>query len=364
MAKPKNKKNRRRQWLKRLTLSVVVIIVYAGLLAGGIYLVVFNWGRHQSGLLVPGETISNPGFSRSLDLKVAAKNTYPSGPISVVRDLGSSGGISKKTFSFKVEADGLTEYGLMLLPTAKAPAAGFPVLVLCHGYESPSEYSTQESEVPDMEFFASHGFAVIKPDYRGQGLSMNQGHADSAYYSMSYNTDVMSLLTAVKKTSYLDKKNINIWGLSLGAYIGLRAAILSPEIKNLILLSGPVDSLKKMYLTYIPPSDTNNLDALKSRNDVFAKYGNPVENNAFWNAASPINFVSKLKAYVQIDVGAMDQVVPPEFSADLNDALTKAKIRHDYYVYPDGNHGLSPQRSLVWSRALQALSAPALTPPA
>lgn len=364
MAKPKNKKRRSPRWLKRLALSLVVLVVFAGLLAGGIYLVVFNWGRHQSGQLAPGETASNPGFSRSLDLRVAAKNTYPSGPLSVVRDLGSSGGISQKIFSFKVEADGLMEYGLMMLPATKAPASGFPTLVLCHGYESPSLYSTEKSEVSDMEFFANHGFAVVKPDYRGQGLSLNQGHADSAYYSMSYNTDVMSLITAIKKTSYLDKSDINIWGLSLGAYIGLRAAVLSPDIKNVILLSGPVDTLKKMYLTYIPPSDTNNLDALKSRNDVFARYGIPVENNAFWNAASPINFVSRLKGYVQINVGAMDQVVPPEFSADLNNALVKAKIRHDYYIYQDGNHGLSAQRNLIWTRALQAISTPQPTPPA
>jgi dipeptidyl aminopeptidase/acylaminoacyl peptidase len=180
---------------------------------------------------------------------------------------------------------------------------------------------------------------------------------------MDYNTDIMSLITAVKKTSYLDKENISIWGHSMGAYIGLRAAALSPDIKNLIILSGPVASLKTMYLTYIPSSDVNNLNALKSRNQVFAKYGNPAQNSAFWNSASPINFINRIKAHVQIHVGSLDQIVPPEFSSDLDKALTKDHIQHDYYVYPDGVHSLAAQRSLIWPRTLQILK-PTLPSPA
>lgn len=345
-------------------IGLLILVFYAGLFAGGIYLVAFNMGRYQTGQLVPGETAVNTGFSRSLDLRVAAKNTYPSDPVTVVQDLGSTAGISKKTFSFKVKADGLTEYGLMVMPSVAAPPAGFPVVILCHGYASPTDYSTLDSYIADMDFLASHGFAVLKPDFRGQGLSINQGQADSAYYSMAYNTDIMSLLTAVKKTPYLDKTNINVWGHSLGAYIGLRAAVLSRDIKNLILLAGPIASLKTMYLTYIPPSDENNLYALKTRNEAFSKYGNPAENNAFWNAASPTNYLSRIQAHIQIHVGALDQTVPPELSADLDSALTKDKIKHDYYVYPDGNHSLASDRILIWARALQILRPPAATTPA
>lgn len=359
MVRSKNKKNR---WARRVIIGLAAIF-YAGLFAAAIYVVVFSSGKTQSGQLGANET-STPGFSHSLDLRVASKNTYNSDPLTIVQDLGTPDGLARKIFSFQVKADGLTEYGLMMLPTTKAPAQGFPTIIYCHGYENPKAYSTTRDDLSDMEFYAQRGFAVIKPDYRGQGLSLNQGHPDSAYYSMSYNTDLMSLLTAVKKTSYLDKNNINLWGHSMGAYLALRAAVLSSNIKTLILLSGPVASLKTMYLTYIPPSDVNNLDALKTRNEVFAKYGDPAENSAFWSAASPINFVSRLKLHVQIHVGELDQTVPPQLSADLDSALTRAHITHDYYVYPGGTHGLGAQRGLIYARSLQILKTTAPSPPA
>lgn len=363
MALFKNKKYRSKRWFSRTILSLGVAVFYGGLVSAAIYIVVFSSGHIQKGQLIPGETVSDIGFSRSLDLKIAAKNTYPSAPLLIVQNLGIANGIDQKVISFKVAADSLTEYGLMMLPAGQAPSHGWPTLLWLHGYENPQQYSTLADGLEDMVFYAQHGFAVIKPDYRGQGFSANAGVANSAYYSMAYNTDIMSLITAVKKTNYLDKDNISIWGHSMGAYIGLRAAALSPDIKNLILLSGPVASLKTMYLTYIPSSDVNNLNALKTRNQVFAKYGNPAQNSSFWNSASPINFVSKIKAHVQIHVGSLDQIVPPEFSADLDKALTKDHIVHDYYVYPDGVHSLAAQRGLIWPRTLQILK-PSLPSPA
>jgi uncharacterized protein len=174
---------------------------------------------------------------------------------------------------------------------------------------------------------------------------------------MAYNTDVMSLISALKQTSFVDKSNINIWGHSMGAYVGLRAAVFSKDIQNLILLSGPVDSLKEMYLTYIPPSDAFDPYALITRNELFSKYGTPADESKFWDDASPINSLSQIHAHLQIHVGLQDKVVPPKFSADLDAALTKDHINHQYFVYPDGSHALAGQRDLIWSRSLQLLEA-------
>ena len=345
--------------LKNLSSAIIfcLIVTYIVLIAGSAVFLTRRTGT-ETGQLIPGQPAQAGNISRSLDLRTAAGNIYPSSALTVVRDIGSPGGLPEKIISFKVPVDGLTEYGLMLLPGQPAPKNGYPTIVYCHGYENPRMYSTTEQGLDDMEFYAQHGFAVIKPDYRGQGLSVGHGQATSAYYSIDYNTDVMSLISALKKTTYIDKSNLNLWGHSMGAYIALRAAVLSPEIKNLIILSGPVDSLSKMYLSYIPPSDVNNLNALKVRNDTISKYGTPDESSPFWKFASPINLISRIKAHIQIHVGELDQTVPPEFSADLDSALTKAHIKHDYYTYPDGQHSLEPQRFLIWPRSLQILQPP------
>jgi dipeptidyl aminopeptidase/acylaminoacyl peptidase len=337
---------------------LLALTLASGVVAASAFIVYGFWHQHiEAGQFNVSDTYPGENLSHSLDLKLAVKANYPSPALTVVKDLGSSDGLHHQIISFDVSTDNLTEYGLMMTPAGAPPAQGFPTLILLHGFSNPSRYSTTDSYVQDMEFYASHGFAVIKPDYRGQGLSIGHGLPDSAYYSMAYNIDVMSLISALKATSFINKSDINLWGHSLGAYIALRAAVLSKDIKNVILLAGPVDSLKEMYLTYVPPSDERNPYALATRNDVFTKYGIPADNSQFWQDASPIDYLSLIKAQIQIHVGLQDQVVPPQFSADLDLALNHAHIKHQYFVYADGDHSLAAQRSLIWARSLQALEA-------
>lgn len=309
----------------------------------------------QNGQLDVNQTSRGENLHTSLDLRLASKAAYPSSPITLVKDLGVSDGVRSQIISFSVPDDNLTEYGLMYLPASAKPAAGFPLVILCHGYIKPADYSTTLGYTNDMSFYARNGFAVIKPDFRGQGLSADQGVADSVYYSMAYNTDVMSLISAVKDTSYLDKNNINLWGHSMGAYIALRAAVVSPDIKTAILLAGPAGSLNQDYISYIPPSDENNPVALKTRQAAFSKYGTPGENTVFWKYASPTTFLANTSTNFDINVGLLDPVVPPALSADLDANLTALHRSHEYYVYDQGRHNLFEQRPQIWSRSLVVL---------
>jgi dipeptidyl aminopeptidase/acylaminoacyl peptidase len=348
---------------RHYTTAVLAGLVLCSTLLGGTIYSIDNHLATQEGVFQPGATYNGENYHNDLDLTIAARASFPSSPLKTVQTLRPLGGLPAKVVSFRVTDDNLTEYALMMLPHGAMPAQGWPAIILCHGYTSPAKYSELNTYISDMEFYSRHGFAVIKPDYRGQGRSIHAGQANSGYYSMAYNTDVMSLITSLKETKYIDKANLNLWGHSFGAYIALRAAVLSPDIKNLIMLSGPVDSLTKMYLSYLPPSDENDINALKTRQDVFNKYGPPTEDTIFWHNASPINFISHIKAHLQINVGKLDQTVPPQFSADLDAALTKAHIQHDYYVYSDGQHSLLLQRHLIWSRSLQDLQSASLPAP-
>ena len=294
----------------------------------------------------------------SLDLRVAGTAIYQGGPIKELTKLSPAAGVSRRYFSFAVPADNLTEYGLMTTPASPAPAGGYPVVILIHGYIQPGAYSTKKAYLPDMEFYSQHGFVVLKPDLRGQGLSIHAGQPEGAYYSMAYNTDIMSLIASVKKTTGLNGGDINLWGHSMGAYIALRAAVLSPDIRSVILLSTPLDYPQDMYGDYRPRSDYANPVALKIRKAVLKQYGTPLNNPTFWNYTSPMNFLIETHAYIQIHVGAKDKIVPPKFSSDLNLALNQLQLPHSYYVYPSGNHGLLSVRQQIYARSLPVLQRP------
>ncbi|HEU5004761.1 MAG TPA: alpha/beta fold hydrolase [Candidatus Saccharimonadales bacterium] len=291
-------------------------------------------------------------YYKSLDLSQARQATYVGKPIEKVKDFGVVNNVREQLVVFNVSKDGLSEYALMTLPKDPPKNGHYPTIILCHGYANPEAYSTLETYINDMDFYSQHGFAVIKPDFRGNGFSVASGTPDGAYYSMSYNTDVMSLIASVKQTGYLDKNNISLWGQSMGAYVALRAAVVSPDIKHVVLLSGPVGTPQDMYLDYTPISDFNNPAATEIRLQEINAHGTPASNPAYWNKTTPLSYLKLIKANIQIHVGSKDQIVPPKFSADLNSRLNKLKIPHEYYVYPNGDHGLGAQRGLVWPRSL------------
>lgn len=294
----------------------------------------------------------------SLDLGQAGNASYKNLPVNREKDLGIAKNARTYIVSFKVPKDDLIEYGLMTMPTTSRPKTGYPVVVLMHSYSAPQSYSTLGAYLDDMQFYSQHGFVVIKPDLRGQGLSLPDGTANGAFYSMDYNTDTLSLIAAIQKTNYLDAKRINLWGHSMGAYVALRAAVLSPAVKSVAILAGPVGDLADMYGSYEAVSDQNNAAAAETRANVIDQYGTPLSNPDFWVKASPIRYAGRTKAYFQIFVGSNDKTVPPQFSADLDAALTKANKTHAYYVYPDGDHGLVNQRPDIWQKTLTVFEKP------
>lgn len=346
------KKKSRRYYA--LFLPAVIILLVAGWLY---YHNAFQETAPQTGSLAEDQQFpTTPQTAyRSLDLQIAGQYRFDSDTIKKVKDLGVENGVAKSVVSFKVPTDNLTEYALMTTPAAPKPSGGYPVIILCHGYATPKVYSTYYYYLSDMEEYSRDGFVVIKPDFRGQGLSLHAGSAEGAYYSMGYNTDVMSLIAAVKKTDYLDKSNINFWGHSMGAYIALRAAVLSPDIKNVILLSGPVGRINDMYKSYVAISDVNNPVAENIRRAVLLRYGTPLTNPKFWSATSPLSYLDHLKSYVQIHVGTADGIVPPRFSADLDKALSEAHKPHGYFAYKGAYHGLVNQRPQIYLRSLEIL---------
>lgn len=350
--KSKNQNPKKKLAKAEFLIYLVIVAAFFGML---------SWlaGRqYQNVHSIKGQvSVSTPsaGDYAQLDLRLASRAYYSNTPVRKNRVVTATSDYQNILFDFSVPKDNLTEHGLMSLPAKAPPSGGYPVIILCHGYNNPWSYSTYKAYLGDMEFYASKGFAVLKPDFRGQGLSIADGSPDGAYYSMSYNTDVMSLIAAVKRTPYLDKNNINLWGHSMGAYIALRAAVLSPSIKNVILLSGPVGTVQDLYSAYTAISDRLNPTASAIKGDELARYGTPYSNPGYWDNTSPLNFLSHSQAHFQIHVGTDDAIVPPEFSAELDQALTKANKSHEYYVYDGGGHGLVAERSIIWSRSLAAL---------
>lgn len=352
---PKKKLNAER---KPSYAALALVICFAFYLAAG-WFVVTRYYRTSSATevsLASGQTFTGNDYRSSLDLRVAKKATYPSEKLISTEDLGTFNGVKRYIVKFKVGADKLEEYGLMSLPASDPPPGGYPVILLLHAYTFPAEYDTKTSYLADMDYYSQQGFAVIKPDLRGHGLSASVGQPEGANFSMAYITDLMSLIKSVKLTGYLNPKAINLWGHSMGAGLALKASVLSGDIKSAILLAGPVSDYTTMYESYIAPSDVNNPVAAGIKAKQLIKFGTPETNPGYWYYASPINYLKNSHTYFQIHVGSADQVVPASFSADLDSRLNSLHKKHGYFVHQGGDHNLGAFRETIWRESLPVLS--------
>jgi dipeptidyl aminopeptidase/acylaminoacyl peptidase len=201
-----------------------------------------------------------------------------------------------------------------------------------------------------MEALTRHGYAVIKPDYRGQGRS--PGVAEGAYYSDAYVIDVLSLVTAIKQTEHLDHAGMGIAGHSMGGYIALKAAVVSPDIKAAVVLAGAVGDAQELY-AWEPVSVRTSAVAEELKERVTALHGTPTDNPQYWANTSPLTFLRDLHGPVQVHVGSADAQVPAVFSAELQHKLAAAGAVSSYFEYPGGDHSLAAERGLIWPRVVE-----------
>jgi dipeptidyl aminopeptidase/acylaminoacyl peptidase len=289
----------------------------------------------------------------SLKIDAARQLLYPGGQIEEIRQLNAEPGV--KTSVIGYPSDGQQIYAAMTLPDAPTPPKGFPVVVFCHGFVNPLDYQTDGPELRgEMASLSRHGYAVLKPDYRGHGMSPGTPHG--AYYSADYSADVLNLISSLRQDVRFNPKAVGLIGHSMGGYVALRAAEISGDTQATVLLAGAVGDINDMYYHWVPNSQMGNPAAEATRQQLVRNLGEPDSDPQFWDAVSPLKHVNYLNAPVQIHHGTGDDTVPYRFSEQLRDALQADGDRYELYLYPGAGHGLDgPERDLVWQRALSFL---------
>lgn len=139
-----------------------------------------------------------------------------------------------KRYDVAYSADGLRQYAMVLEPDGQAPAEGWPVVVMAHGYHpDPPNYGRIENGETDRPgdyyrgvptAFAREGFLVVLPDYRGhnasEGLYFTQGPDAMRWYAR----DVIAAVRALPSLATADPRHVFLWGHSMGARVSLHVA--------------------------------------------------------------------------------------------------------------------------------------------
>lgn len=295
------------------------------------------------------------GYTNPLQIKEMRNKSYPGSDITIEKILEDGSNFHQYIVSYKSEGNKI--FALLTVPIGQKPKDGWPVIIFNHGYINPSQYQT----FPLVGQYASYypplsrdGYIVLKPDYRGNGVS--QGQPEGAYYSPAYATDVLNALSSIKKFKDVNPDKIGMWGHSMGGNITLRDIVVNTkDIKVAVIWGGVVGSYLDLQNWHDPnyhPSAYELSLRNRYRSSLQQKYGTPKINPDFWNSVDPTFFLKDIITPLQLHVGGSDEEVPPIFSENLYNKLKSLNKTVELYSYPDDNHNISNNFSTAMQRTL------------
>ena len=145
-------------------------------------------------------------------------------------------------------SDELKVHAMVAVPKTEAPVQGFPVVIANHGYvPDPRQYGISANGINSRpgdyyrsvpELYASRGFMVIMPDYRGHNSSEGyeqikvQDRDNMAAIVTAYAADVSALLLHLDEIDMLDLDRVFMWSHSMGGGVSMHALLETGIVKG------------------------------------------------------------------------------------------------------------------------------------
>ena len=239
-----------------------------------------------------------------------------------------------RLFRYKA-GDGLEMDGVLTLPPGRE-AKGLPVVVMPHG--GPIGVSDEAGFDWWAQAFASRGYAVFQPNFRGSGgRGQAFREAGMGEWGRKMQTDVSDGLAALAKEGIVDPKRACIVGGSYGGYAALAGVTLQKGLYRCAVSYGGVTDLAGML------------------SDFSRRAGRVSDTTRYWRAAigsradmkaySPTEKAASADAPVLLIHGRDDVVVPVEQSRKMDRELRQAGKPVEYVELKGEDHWLSREET-------------------
>jgi dipeptidyl aminopeptidase/acylaminoacyl peptidase len=173
-----------------------------------------------------------------------------------------------------------------------------PLLVIPHGGPWVRDYWGFN---PEAQFWASRGYAVIQPNYRGStGYDWKFPIADR-YDFLKMHDDVTRAAKTLILSGYADPDRVAIMGASFGGYLALSGVVHEPDLyKCALTFAGVFD-----FETVLNGARRN---FQRARHGIFLRrLGDPKEQKEKYESISPIRHLDQVSAPVFVAHGKEDQ---------------------------------------------------------
>jgi len=227
--------------------------------------------------------------------------------------------------------DGRSIHGWLTLPRG-VKGRNLPLIVHPHG--GPHDTYDEWGYNPEVQLFASRGYAVLQPNFRGSGgFGSEFESAGYLQWGASMQDDVTDATRWAIDEGIADPDRICTYGASYGAYAAVMAVVREPDMYRCAIGFVGVYDLRTMYKRgeiRERASGVSYLETVLGTDD------------SDLDARSPARQTDKIKVPLAIFAGAEDRRTPPAQSALLVEQMERAdkkSLVEIYHVQPGEGHG-------------------------
>lgn len=242
-------------------------------------------------------------------------------------DLASTGEQKYVTYAAR---DGLQIDAYLTVP--RTGGKNLPAIILPHGGPQARDDGGFDWL---SQFFASRGYGVLQPQYRGSdGFGIQFALAGRKQWGMKMQDDLSDGVKYLTSNGIADPARICIMGWSYGGYAAMAGATLTPELYKCAIAGAGVSDLGDM-LVWSGKYGGGSLRYWRQH------IGDPTADKAAIDRASPAKHAARVTAPMLLIHGELDNVVPIRQSQIMADALKAAGKPYEFVRLADENHNIS-----------------------
>jgi len=293
-----------------------------------------SWSTDLGRIVVKTDGADDSGTYWIVDMGTGkADELMPAYPAIGPKDVGPT-----RMFAYEA-ADGLPLEGVLTLPPGR-PAKALPLVVLPHG--GPIDVRDRVGFDWWAQAFASRGYAVLQPNYRGSsGYGASFREKGMGEWGRRMLTDMSDGVQALATAGTVDKNRVCIVGGSYGGYAALASVTFQHGIyRCAVSVAGVSD------VSAIMASDGDNGDYPSGRYDQ-KLFGVKSASDSALKRISPLLHPDQASAPILLIHGKDDTVVPFVHSLTMSDALTKAGKTGQLIALDSEDHFLSREVTRV-----------------
>jgi dienelactone hydrolase len=225
------------------------------------------------------------------------------------------------------------------MPAGASKQTPPPLVVLPHDGPIARDTWGFNSEV---QFFASRGYAVLQPNYRGSpGTSWMFPESDDWDYA-KMSEDVTDATKMLVGSGLVDGKRVAIVGTSFGGYLALQGATSEPDLYHCAAaITGTFDWEQLLNDTKYNRYTEPNYDRW------ILKLGDPDKDKARYEAMSPIHRINRLHIPVFTAVGREDSQSTVAQTKSLVSQLDRNNVPHESLTLGGVGRGMAYAKNRV-----------------